>query len=164
MNQHFQGAVKAVKSLGKAGASLWSSLVMFAMTLQDGDPVQPDVNTDMKGAFKKAELVASIESKVAMAENSTYRAAKSVITNAVAAGILLTDDKGKPRGKTEIEDELKALKEEKTELEKFKSSIATASKIAAKLDAKDIVLAATLANDLFKLLREKLQPELAKAA
>ena len=40
-----------------------------------------------------------------------YRSAKSVIKNAIKAGIPLVDDEGKPKGKTAIEKSIKAAKD-----------------------------------------------------
>lgn len=65
---------------------------------------------------------------------AAYRSAKSVIMSALKAGISLVDDKGKYKGKTALEQEIKAGKDEKSELQKFQSSIDTASKIFAKID------------------------------
>lgn len=159
MNQHYATAAKAVKSLGKAGASLWVSLVMFAMTQQEDRVEQPVKGTDMKPMFKAAETAASVEHKVKMGENSTYRVAKGVIVQAVSLGVALVDEKGKPRGKTDIEDELKGLKDEKPAIDKFKATMATATALAAKLDAKDTVMAAAMVSDLRKSLLESLKPE-----
>jgi hypothetical protein len=64
----------------------------------------------------------------------TYRSAKSVIMSAVKAGVSLVDDKGQRKGKTELEQETKEAKGEKSAIDKFQSAIATATAIFAKMD------------------------------
>ena len=63
-----------------------------------------------------------------------YRTAKSVLLKAVSMGIALVDAKGKLKGKSALEAEIKAGKDEKSELEKFQNAVETAGKIFAKID------------------------------
>ena len=65
---------------------------------------------------------------------SAYRSAKSVILKALQHGVLLVDEKGKIKGKTALEKEINGMKEPKSEIAKFQSTIDTASKILDKID------------------------------
>lgn len=142
MNQHYEAAVKAVKGLNKQTGALWPSLVLFAVATVQG--------TDAKPAFKAEEKLASNDAKVKMGENSTYRVQKGIIVAAIAKGIKLVDADGKPRGKTDIEDELKEGKAPKSAIDKFKIAMNTAGALADQLAAHDRIMAAALVQDLLK--------------
>lgn len=159
LNEHYQQAVDAVKGINKKQGSLWSGLVLFTV---EAMALIPNVEKpDMKPAFKEAEKIATVEQRVKMGENSTYRVQKGILCSCVSKGVVLVDAKGKPRGKTELEDELAALKVEKSALEKFKVSMNTATAIAGKFTAgSDYITAAGLVSDLLK----KLTPHIRAAA
>lgn len=145
MHTIYEKCVTAVKTLNSKGESLWGNLVMFASEHGSAE--------ELKKSFKRNETEAEASQKVRMTENSTYKVAKSVIQRAVESGIPLLDSKGKPRGKTAIELDLADLKTVKTELEKFKTTMATAGNIAAKLTTEsDKLTAAKLVDDLLKSL------------
>jgi hypothetical protein len=150
MNEQFKAAVLAVKSLDKKTGGLWRALVQFICT--DSEPVAKGEakGTDMKPVFKAAEQTALAEMKVKMADNSTYRVQKNLICNCVKAGIALMDEKGQPRGKSELEAELDETKVPKTELEKFKLAVNTLTNIGKKLDASERLIATALVSDVLK--------------
>jgi hypothetical protein len=112
-----------------------------------------------KKQFGVQESLASAEKRITMGENSTYRVIKGRIIEAVALGVALLDSDGKARGKTAVEADIAALKDdkEKTAFEKFKGTMSTADKIAAKLDAKDMLLALALVRELEKSLMPALE-------
>lgn len=159
LNEHYQQAVNAVKSIDKGVKAMWPGLVLFTV---EAMRLIPNVKTpDMKPAFKAAEKQATVEAKVRMNENSTYRVQKGLLCNCVSKGITIVDGAGKPRGKTELEDELAALKDEKSPLDKFKTSMNTANALADKFTTMpEYLSAASLVNDLMK----KLTPHIKAAA
>ena len=67
---------------------------------------------------------------------TTYRSAKSVLMNAVKAGVSLVDEAGKRLGKTALEQATKEAKgdSEKSAIDKFQVAIATATAVFAKMD------------------------------
>ena len=143
LNGNYVNATKAVKAIDKKTGGLWTALGLFTVDISYANGL-PAVGTDIKPAFQSQEKQASVEVSVEMASNSTYRVAKSVLVNCVAAGISIVDGKGKLRGKTELEDELKALKEPKSALEKLTAAMAIVDKQLKLLDAKDMLTAAQL--------------------
>lgn len=143
MNEQFKTAALAVKSIVKKGEGMWAALLLFAHEMSAGKE-----KPDLKPVFQAEERQASVELKVEMGKNSTYRAAKGTLVAAVKAGIPLVDADGNPRGKTAIENDVKALKEEKSELDKFKTSLNTATSIGAKLNAAERITAAKLVQEL----------------
>ncbi|HEY9815113.1 MAG TPA: hypothetical protein V6D20_04805, partial [Candidatus Obscuribacterales bacterium] len=112
------------------GAGLWNSLVNFC--IESGKHSSKGVK-ELKGAFTQEEKAADKDHKVKMGENSTYRVCKSVLTKAAALDISLVDADGKVKGKTAVEQEIAAHAEEKSNYEKFKSSMNTATVLAAKV-------------------------------
>jgi hypothetical protein len=137
LNGNYVNAVKAVKILDSKAGSLFKNIGLFVVDVAYGNGL-PATGTDIKPVFKAQEMMASVEHKVAMGENSTYRVVKNLLVNCVAKGVSIVDANGKLKGKTELEKELALLKEEKSAIEKFKATMGTAEKIAAQLDARDI--------------------------
>jgi hypothetical protein len=152
MNKNFEIAAKAVKSITGKSVSLWENLVLFAVAM--------DPTTEPKENFKTEERLARTEVKVEIGKNSTYRVAKGVIVNALAKGVALLDADGKPRGKTDIEDQLKAAKVKKSAADRFKIVMASANTIADELTDAECISAAALANDLLN----KVSASIRKAA
>lgn len=158
MNENFRKAASAVKALKQKASGLYGALGAFVCDIvMVGDStngyVQVLAGTDIKPAFKEQEQMASVEMKVHFGKDapSTYRVVKALFVNAVAKGVPITEN-GKLRGKTAIEADLDALKTEKSELEKFKTSMNTATAIADKLPAHDRITAAALAQELLNKL------------
>jgi hypothetical protein len=151
MNENFQKAAAAVKTLNSKGNSMWGALVAFAL----------DASTNgasaLKDNFKIEERLAAATMRVEMGKNSTYKVAKSVIVRATEMGIPLVDKDGKARGKTDVEADIKLGKEEKSASEKFKVAMNTATSIAAKLEAKDIPVAAGLVKELLEKITGALE-------
>jgi hypothetical protein len=148
MNANFVKACGVVKRLATGEVKLFPLLLTFVLETCPG--TDKGVALDIKKDFKKAERDADSEMKVKMGDNSTYRVAKGVLINSVAAGLALCHADGKPKGKTELENELADLKVPKSEIEKFKAAIGTAEKIGMKLPASDLLIAAALVNELLK--------------
>jgi hypothetical protein len=156
MNEHFKAAATAVKTLNKKAGGLFVALVLFAVTDREAVAKGMAATFDMKGVFKGEERAADVEMKVKMGENSTYRVVKNLICNCVKAGIPLVNADGKPRGKSELEQELAEGKVPKTEAEKFVVAMTTASNIAKKLDASECLTAAKLVADLMRSFEDRL--------
>lgn len=151
MNGHYEKAVNVVGTLIKKGEGLWGNLVMFTHETRGVDANGKDLSMDgetIKAVFAANEKVASKDMRTDMNKNSTYRVAKGILIAAVAADLSLIDSEGKPRGKTDLENELKDMKEKKTPLEKFQSAIASAAKQVDKLDAADYATAYLLAKQV----------------
>lgn len=150
MNEQFRKAVTCVKTLNTKAGSLWGALVAFAVSVMPEEHRGGGTSIDVKGQFKSEEALATRELKVEMGKNSTYRVAKGVLVGCAAAGIPLLDANGKARGKTELEEALKATKVPKADIDKFKTTMTTAGNIAAGLSAHDRIMAAALVQDLLK--------------
>ena len=139
-------AVKAVRSLDRKAGGLFAALGAYAIALGGVDALT------MKQRFLQQEKAATVQEKVDMGKNSTYRVVKNLFINCRTKGVSLVGDDDKLKGKTELEDELDALKEEKTPLEKFKAQMVAATNISKHLTGHDRLVAAGLASDLVKEL------------
>lgn len=149
MNKHYALVATAVSSINKKGEGIWGNLVHYVEDKRaTNNAVTPD---QMKLSFKKEEQAASIELKADMGKNSTYRVAKGVLLKAVEHKLVLVDDKGNPRGKTDVERELESLveKKEKSAKEKFEAAMLAATKQIADLEDKDLTAATAQAQALF---------------
>jgi hypothetical protein len=159
MNVNYEKAIGVVGTLIKKGEGLWGLLCLFAHDTRGVDANGKDLKMDgetLKAVFTSNEKVASKDMRTDMNKNSTYRVAKGILIAAVEADLSLVDSDGKPRGKTDLENELKDLKEKKSHLEKFQSAIASAAKQVDKLDPADLptayLLAKQVADDLAALI------------
>jgi hypothetical protein len=159
MNVNYEKAIGVVGTLIKKGEGLWGLLCLFAHDTRGVDANGKDLKMDgetLKAVFTSNEKVASKDMRTDMNKNSTYRVAKGILIAAVEADLSLVDSDGKPRGKTDLENELKDLKEKKSPLEKFQSAIASAAKQVDKLDPADLptayLLAKQVADDLAALI------------
>lgn len=83
--------------------------------------------------FKKFEAIYKVDVGVKSMPNP-YRSAKSVITNAVALGINLLDSDGLPKGKTQLQNEIKGSKEAKDANTMFRERAISLIKAAEKGD------------------------------
>ncbi len=157
MNPNFKQAVTAAKTIESRSGGLWTALVLFA-----GDVLKNNMGVacDISADFKKEEQQASTEMRYEVTKNSTYRSNKCVIVNAVEAGVSLFDSKGKPRGKTEVEKELKEGKEKKPAMSRFQTVLKSADTIADELLDSDCILAAALVQALL----DKVAVRIRKAA
>ena len=157
LNQHIKDAAMAVKSITSKSNGLWGSLATFVHehSSQDADA--------LKAIFKAQEAACVSELKVKLGENSTYRVVKSVLVKARLLSIALVDDDGKLRGKTDIEDAIKAAlyKEPATAYERYTDAVVKAQKQVEKLTAQEVVAAAAVASELLSALEKKLQVRVA---
>lgn len=143
LNENYKSVANAVKGINAKGRSMWAALVAFTLESNTNG------HESLKDNFKAQEKLALGEMKLEMGKNSTYKVAKGVLVRATEYGVAITDPKGKPRGKTDIEKELAALKGEKSPADKFKVAMTTANTIADKLLDTDCPTAAALVSDLY---------------
>lgn len=103
--------VSAVAATGSAEANVFGDHIAAACQ-RDQSPEAVEKH------FKLFEATYKIETGDKSMPNP-YRSAKSVISNAVALGIDLLDDDGMPKGKTQLQREIKDSKEPKSTDAKF---------------------------------------------
>jgi hypothetical protein len=111
---------KSVQAVAKNSGTLWTAIVMMAEHDFHGRSLDADT---LKACFKSFEENAAKELKwslTADARGQTYRACKSVAKNAIEKDIPLLTPDGKVRGKSEVEKDLKDLKEKETPAETIK--------------------------------------------
>lgn len=142
MHINYELIGKSVKGINKKAAGIFGLLIAF--TIEHASNGHEAVREQVK----QQEKLVTETLKVKLNENSTYKVAKNLLCNCVEAGIPLRDANGDPKGKTQLEDELAATKTPKSELEKFQSTMSTASSIADKLSDHECITAAALANNL----------------
>lgn len=149
MNDAFKAVAQSVKALNKKGAGLFGLVGAFVLSIMPENGFDP--GHDLKPVFSNEEKLATVELKVSFGKDapSTYRVVKGLFINCATAGIKLTEN-GKLRGKSDLEAELALGKVPKSEIDKFKSTIATAMAIADKLPAHDRLMAAALVQELLK--------------
>lgn len=152
-NEAYEKAIESVGSLNKKGEGLYGHLHRFVM--------DEGVNgeTALKDSFRNHEKHASVDFKVEMGKNSTYRVVKNLFIKCMKHGIPLAAADGTPRGKTALELDVKeaeeASKTPKSEAEKFRIALNTAANIGNKLSPTECVMAAALVDDLFKVLADR---------
>lgn len=154
MNEAFRAVATSVKGISKKAGGLFGLIGTFVLSEQKQDETDAGgwpKGMDIKPIFAREEKAATAEMKVTFGKDapSTYRVVKALFVNCVAAGIAL-EENGKLRGKTDLEAELAALKVPKSELDKFKGAVETASKISDNLPAHDRLIAAALVQELLK--------------
>lgn len=160
MNKHYETALKAVVAIEAKGSNFWQNLVLFVADVKPADEAA------LKVAFGHEEKQQTVTKKK-LSTFGAYRSAKSVIFAALKCDVALMDGE-KVRGKTEVEKDIKAAKADgKTELDKFKSAMNTATLIAIKLEGKDayaeaFMLSKALTDKLAELLKEAVAAEKAQ--
>jgi hypothetical protein len=153
MNSYYELAVKDVAGIDKRSGSLFGSLIKFIVVSCYNDGAPPPEGTQIGPVFRAQEKLATLEKKVLMEKNSTYRVVKALLTQCVAYQIPLIDEKGNVRGKSELEAEVKAMKGDKTDLEKFRHAIDLATKLNDKLIASERLVAIDLVNILHESMK-----------
>jgi hypothetical protein len=98
--------------------------------------VRPADEEVMKGQFKAQEAKATAGG-VSLSELGSYRSAKSVILKAIELEVPLLAADGKPRGKTEVEADIKALKTPETPIETLTRAYALIAKKMSELTTTD---------------------------
>lgn len=131
MSKHYSNLeliVKECKAGIKSGNTLWHAMVMRAEVefARSGDGEQESKR--VRDLFKGDEDAAKNEHKVSLNDHGAYRSNKSVIGSAIKLGVALRNAAGVPRGKTEVEKEIKGLKEAESPLETIKKSALLQSK------------------------------------
>lgn len=159
MHKNFEAIAIAAKGIETKGTGLFGMLIGFAIEMLNMADVKAGGVEALTMLVKDQERMAGMEKGIKLGSNSTYKSAKSVILNAVEAELSLTNVKGKPKGKTELQDELAALKVPSTPAEKFRKALENALKLVEKLDKADVVTAASLSNDLNVALGARLKAE-----
>jgi len=110
---NFEMLVAEAKLEQKKGVNVWTHMVRFASF-----DVAPLNEEGLKAAFKVQEQKYK-EQGVNLPELGSYRSSKSVVVTAVKLGIaIMVGDK--VRGKTEVEKDIKALKEKEQPIDTIK--------------------------------------------
>ena len=152
----FEIVANAAVAIQNKGTSLWANMAGFIGTYVAGQEVTPEVD-DVKAMLLDEELLfgKSNPKAPALKNIGAYRSAKSVALKALEVGVCLLYEKGKPKGKTQVENEIKELANEsvKTPLDKFRSTMNTATAIGDKLLTEMELLSAL---QLVKELNDKL--------
>ena len=111
IHDEFKAVAQMAKAINSKGAGLWSSLAKFALA-------HASLSHEVLNDVIKAQMRAvNNELRVDLGKNSTFKVSKSVIVRARELGVSLTDKAGKVRGKTEVEQDIKALTEGPTPAE-----------------------------------------------
>lgn len=111
---NFEMLVAEAKLEQKKGSNVWTHMVRFAVmdvSLVDGADA-------LKDAFKAQEQKYK-EQGVNLPEMGSYRSSKSVVVSAFKLGVPVMVG-GKVRGKTEVEKDIKALKEKEQPIDTIK--------------------------------------------
>lgn len=160
----FEEVAKIAKAANAKATGLWAAMVRFADT--QGLHVAGE---DMaKEIFKAKEKAVDEGSKVKLQAITAYRSSKSVIISAVKFGIPLTSGPGKVRGKTDVEKDIKAMREPESAIETVRRAVDLAMKKVDALTTKEeTTLAYQLAQAFLSKATQAVQkhlPELREAA
>lgn len=152
MNPRFEEVGKAAKTITGKSGTLYFAMVSFAT-----DPSFVGLDHEkLKEAIKGQEKEVNVAMRMKIGDNSTYRVVKGIMIAAREYGISLLRTDGKPKGKTEVEQELKDAKGSKSPADKFKATINTATLIEAKLETADLPVAAGIVQDLYDKLVKRI--------
>jgi len=146
MNTNFSEAVNKYATLDKGANKAFGFLSAFAYDVIRSLTGDSEAVANVLGNSIKAEETAyrteynAKHPKAPLANfPAAYRSAKSTIVSAVKAGVSLVDADGQLHSKGDLIALTKQAVDPKSELEKFTSTIATATKIFAKIDSLDDV-------------------------
>lgn len=143
----FNEVVTTFNRAATVGDNAFGKLIMYAVASLQAEAytgmTAENAADALSGQLKAEEKQAKKDSKES-ALPAAYRSAKSVVVKAVRYNVSLTDEKGKPKGKTQLEKELKEFGEEKPTLEKLTHVMSTAYSLVNKLDNLPDVQAAKL--------------------
>lgn len=149
LKEKFSEIVTLAKQTEARGAKLWNSMVEFAV----GTGVN-DAET-LKATFKNHEKEQKDAPKgVNLQSIGAYRSAKSVILAATTHGVQVMVG-GKVRGKTEVEKELRAMKEPEATIATIQRSIELAVKKLAEVTEKDDAMTAFQLADMLRKKAEE---------
>lgn len=168
LNANYLAAAKAVKTIDSKGKGLWNALLAFT---KDFYHLAPDA---LKDAFKQQEDAANNQLKVQMGKNSTYKVAKGKLLKAHTLGISLVDAKGKAKGKTAIEEEIKAIEGGKasasepsepevtlTPSQQFAELVMAAERLIPSIPQADTPVCAGMVSGLYKQIADRLPQPMA---
>lgn len=154
INAQFKTAVTALVANVKSGNNFWNSIALFA---------NEHYGKGLEEAFRINEIDAESSIKglagIRLQTLGAYRSAKSVIRSANKLNIKVVVD-GKVRGKTEVEQDIKSQKQDKPALDKFRTSMTTATTLADGVETSEELGQAFM---LAKALTDKLQTKLTEA-
>jgi hypothetical protein len=161
---------KSVQTVAKNSGTLWAAVAMMAENDFHGRSL--DVDT-LKACFKSFEENAAKELKWSLTADprgQTYRGCKSVAKNAIEKDIPLLTTDGKVRGKSEVEKDLKGLKEKETPAETVKRCSALIQKKikemgeSADTTHQEACIAYALIEENLKLIGQLVNMKMPKAA
>lgn len=127
-------AIEVAARMQRNGVSLWGSLAVALAQYVDTKDVD-----GAKACIKvgEDEYVQAHPKGAKPSELSAYRSAKSVALAAVKGCIALVDEAGKARGKTEVEGDIKAGKDEKTPIQKLSHTLKTMEALVQQCEGAD---------------------------
>lgn len=149
LTEKFSEIVTLAKQSEARGAKLWNSMVEFAVSTGTNDAEA------LKDTFKNHEKAQKDAPKgVNLQSIGAYRSAKSVILSATKHGVQIMVG-GKVRGKTDVEKELRSLKEPEAAIATIQRSIELAAKKIADLTEKDDAMTAFQLADMLRKKAEE---------
>lgn len=144
MKYNFETAAKyAVDSEKKAG-NLWNNIAGYV-----GELAQFHDADNISSVLKNKETEYSTIHKTKLSTIGAWRSAKSVCMSAVKVGVALLNENGEARGKSDVEKDVRALKEEKPVIDKIQSTCNTLSALLEQLaDVDDARMALIMIDQL----------------
>jgi hypothetical protein len=117
IRSNIETVVIEVKAAVKREGTLWSAMVLNAVIDLTGYALPFDT---LKEGIKAQEQEVKANSKVDLQSSGAYRSNKAVILGAIKLGVALRNEDDSIRGKSEVEKEIKSLKEKETPLASIK--------------------------------------------
>ena len=167
IRSNIETVVIEVKAAVKREGTLWSAMVLNAVIDLTGYALPFDT---LKEGIKAQEQEVKANSKVDLQSSGAYRSNKAVILGAIKLGVALRNEDDSIRGKSEVEKEIKSLKEKETPLASIK-------RLCTQLEGKikelsedpnvnpnDVAVAFSLIQANFKTIDKVTQSAFAKAA
>lgn len=133
----FSEVIVAYTRAATAGDGAFGKLMLFAMATLDSEAVGKLTPENKSKALEEVLKNGEKEHKQASKDASmpgAYRSGKSVVCKAVHLGVALLDDKGKPKGKTQLEKDNKAAEAPKPTLDKFRATMQASFSLLNQID------------------------------
>jgi hypothetical protein len=134
-------AIVAFGKVDKQASNAWNTLAESLSMVRD-EATFKSVTSTAEGEYK------TNNPRVEVLPGS-YRSAKSVCLAAIKAGVALVDEKGRAKGKTAVEKEIKEGKAEKSASEKAKALIASLTAVCDKADTAELAIIKRMVAEMY---------------
>lgn len=154
----FGDVAKVAQDVQKRGTELWATMCLFVAVAASGafTGAKSDEGKALKLVFKENETSHEKATETNLNTIGAYRSAKSVINAAARYGVGILDAKGNARGKSEVEGDLKKVRQPQSAFTTIQRSFsAIEGKLAEVTDRGEAAIMFGLAKQCFEKVKER---------